>query len=235
LRPSYEALEILKKAVTQVVTSFLSDKGFSPDIFVSYSHIDNEPFGVNDPHWVSQFHHYLEIRVRQLGRRVTIWRDNKTDGTDVFSDKTLQQLRRSAILVSIVTPNYVQSDWCKRELDAFIEAAANTGGLRIGNKIRIVKVLKTPVERRQLPEILDTMLGYQFYAIEPDSEAMREFLIDPGAKGGAAYFAKLDDVAQEIERLIDLIAAAGMGCHFGPQLGAAARPYRCGLLGGVQC
>ena len=66
-------------------------------------------------------------------------------------------------------------------------------------------------------EILDTMLGYQFYAIEPDSEAVREFLIDPSPKGGAAHFAKLDDVAQEIKRLIDLIAAANSP----PQLKAA--------------
>jgi hypothetical protein len=99
--------------------------GFSADIFVSYSHIDNKPFGVNDTRWVSQFHHYLEIRVRQLGLPVTIWRDNKTGGTDAFSDETLQQLQHSAILVSIVTPNYVQSDWYKRELDAFIKVAAN--------------------------------------------------------------------------------------------------------------
>ena len=80
-------------------------------------------------------------------------------------------------------------------------------------------MIKTPVERRQLQEmeILDTMLGYQFYAIEPDSEAVREFLIDPSPKGGAAHFAKLDDVAQEIKRLIDLIAAANSP----PQLKAA--------------
>jgi hypothetical protein len=182
--------------------------GFLADIFVSYSHIDNEPFGVNETRWVSQFHHYLEIRVRQLGlpATTTIWRDNKTGGTDIFSDETLQQLRHSAILVSIVTPAYLQSDWCKRELDEFIEAAGQTGGVRIGNKTRIVKVLKTLVERSKLPAILDTMLGYQFYAIEPESESVREFLIDPSPKGGAAYFARIDDVALEVKRLIDLLA-----------------------------
>jgi hypothetical protein len=194
---------------------------FIADIFISYSHIDNEPFGVNDTRWVSQFHHYLEVRVRQLGRPATVWRDNKTGGADDFSDETLRQLRRSAILVSIVTPAYVQSDWCKRELDAFIEAAAKTGGLRLGNKTRIVKVLKTLVERRQLPEILDTMMGYPFYAIEPDTEVVREFLIDPSPKGGAAYFAKLDDVALEIKRLIDLMAPANSALNSRPQPEAA--------------
>jgi hypothetical protein len=67
------------------------------------------------------------------------------------------------------------------------------------------KVLKTFVPRAELPQILDTVLGYLFYKLEGDSEIAREFLIDPNPEGVRAYWAKVDDVAFEIKRLIDLM------------------------------
>src|SRR6266849_3077935 len=176
---------------------------FLADIFVSYSHVDDKPFGPGNIRWVTKFHHDLETRVCDwLGQPITIWRDSKTAGTDVFSDETIDQLHRSAILVSVVTPAYVRSDWCRRELEGFV--AANTT-VRIRNKSRLVKVLKTFVPRAELPQILDDVLGYLFYKVDPDSEIPREFLIDPSPDGDRAYWAKVDDVAFEIKRLIDLM------------------------------
>lgn len=179
--------------------------GFLADIFVSYSHVDDKPFGPEETRRVTKFHGHLETRVNAwLGQPITIWRDNKTEGTDLFSEETIERLRRSAILVSIVTPSYIRSDWCKRELTEFV-AANSAPSIRIGNKSRVVKVLKTFVSRAELPPILDDVLGFPFYKVEPDSEVIREFLIDPSPEGKKAYFAKLDDVAFEIKRLIELM------------------------------
>jgi TIR domain len=166
--------------------------GFSADIFISYSHIDNYPFGEKEIRWVEYFHHKIGIRVGEcLGRPITIWRDRKLGGADIFSDEIAAALGRSAVLVSVVSPGYIESKWCRRELQLFTEATRQTGGIRIGNKARIVKVLKTSVPRERLPELLDALLGYEFYRVEPDTEVAREFLIDPTAEGPRAYFAKL--------------------------------------------
>jgi hypothetical protein len=181
--------------------------GFLADIFVSYSHIDNEPFGPDQIRWVSKFHGHLGTRIHALlGKPVTIWRDNKTTGAEIFSDETLEQLRGSAILVSIMTPAYLASEWCKREVDEFIAPDGATRDLRLGNKSRVVKVVKTLVPRAQLLPIFDNMLGYEFYKQEAETEVAREFLLDPGPEGVRLYFAKLDDVAHEIRRLIELMA-----------------------------
>jgi hypothetical protein len=40
-----------------------------------------------------------------------------------------------------------------------VEYARETEGIRVGNKNRIVKVLKTPVSRERLPKPPDSMLG----------------------------------------------------------------------------
>jgi hypothetical protein len=187
--------------------AFLS--GFLADIFISYSHIDNEPFGSDQFRWVSKFHNHLETRVHALlGESITIWRDSKNTGSDIFSDETIGQLHGSAILVSIVTPSYLASNWCRREFDEFVAPNGGERNIRLGNKSRIIKVLKTPVPRPKLPAILDAMLGYEFYRREPDTGSDREFLLDPGPDGIRLYFAKVDDVAHEIFRLIGLMAAS---------------------------
>ena len=100
-----------------------------------------------------------------------MWRDKRLTGAEVFSDEIEQQLRRSAILVSVISPGYMKSDWCNRELVAFTKAAQALGNLRVGNLQRVVKVLRLPVERSALPPLLDDVLGGQFYREDPASGA----------------------------------------------------------------
>ena len=52
---------------------------------------------------------------------------------------------------------------CSRQLWKTCEAAARTGGVKIGNKSRVVKVIKTPFETASsLPEAVRQTLGYEF-------------------------------------------------------------------------
>jgi hypothetical protein len=184
--------------------------GYSADIFISYSHNDDLPFGEEGSRWVTEFHRNLDIRVRAyLGRAAAIWRDPKLAGSDIFSDEIAIQLRGSGLLVSVVSPSYLRSDWCTRELQTFVEGAQQSGGIDIGNKKRIVKVIKTPVPRGELPQILDSILGHEFFRVEFGTDAAREFHLDPSPEARRAYWAKLDDVAQEVRVLIDSILKQG--------------------------
>jgi hypothetical protein len=127
------------------------------DFFVGYRHIDNGPFGSPEIRRVSKFNSHLETRLYGLlPKPVTVWRENKTTGLGIFSDKTIKQLDGSAILVSIVSPAYLASEWCGREVDEFIAPAGVSESLRLGNKSRLVKVVKTFVPRPQLPPVCST-------------------------------------------------------------------------------
>lgn len=184
--------------------------GYLADIFISYSHNDDLPFGEEGSRWVTEFHRNLDIRVRAyLGRPAAIWRDPKLAGSDIFSDEIAIQLRGSGLLVSVVSPSYLRSDWCSRELQTFVEAAQRGSGIDIGNKKRIIKVIKTPVTRGELPEILDSILGHEFFHVEFGTDSAREFHLDPSPEARRAYWAKLDDVAQEVRVLIDSILKQG--------------------------
>lgn len=180
--------------------------GFAADVFISYSHIDDLPFGEEGNRWVTEFHRNLDIRVRAyLGRAATIWRDRKLGGSDVFSEEIAAQLRGTGILLSVLTPSYIRSEWCHRELQTFIEAAQESGGIEVGRKKRIIKVVKIPVPHSEVPEILDSVLGHEFYHIDFGTELVREFHLDPSTEARREYWAKLDDVAQEIRVLFESI------------------------------
>src|SRR5262245_51910085 len=190
--------------------------GYDNDIFISYSHIDNQAFGDPGGGWVDIFHEHLQNFVNvHVGRRTKVWRDRRLTGSEVFSDEIEQQLRSSAALVSVISPGYMQSEWCNRELMGFTQAAQDRGRFRVGNLQRVVKVLRLPVERSALPPLLDEVLGAQFYRVDPASERARDLLLDPAADARQVFRARVDDVAQDLSRLLSTMAAAG---------GAAAAP-----------
>ena len=152
----------------QITMAYLP--GLTNDIFISYAHADNTEG------WVDQFHERLFNRLRQLDRSApfTIWRDRKLTRADVFTDEIYGQLASSGVLISILSPNGLDSSWCQQERERFERAARSTGGLRLGNKIRAIKVTKTPSAGDRHKDIFGT-LGYEFYRRDAETHRFNEF------------------------------------------------------------
>src|SRR5256885_1366672 len=144
--------------------------GLANDVFISYAHIDNTEG------WVDQFHERLLNKLRQLDRQASfaIWRDRKFSGADLFSDEIDRQLKSSGILLSILSPNGLDSSWCQQERERFERAARVTGGFRLGTKIRAVRVTKTPCAGDQDRRLFGT-LGYEFYLRSEQTGRFTEF------------------------------------------------------------
>lgn len=143
--------------------------GFANDIFISFSHVDNFDG------WVDNFHDHLRNRLLQIDAPVTIWRDNKLRGTDVFSDELFEQLQRSALLITIVSPPGIKSHWCEDERQAFERFAALNGGFRFANSLRAIKVVKTPLTADKHRDLFG-VTGFEFYRRdEPESDLFEEF------------------------------------------------------------
>jgi hypothetical protein len=138
------------------------------NLFISYAHIDDEPLTPGEKGWVTRFHATLKaILSMRMGREAAIWRDEKLQGNDVFSDEIVARFKQSAVLVSIVTSRYLNSDWCTREAREFCRCAQQTGGLVIGNKSRVFKVIKSPVDSQEsLPGPMRDTLGYEFFTVK---------------------------------------------------------------------
>ena len=146
---------------------------FERDVFISYAHIDNEPFTPEQKGWVTIFHNVLRtILSQQLGKTANIWKDERLQGNEDFSTEISDQFPKTATLVSVLTPRYLKSDWCTKEIRVFCQVAEKTGGLFVKNKGRVFKVMKTRIARTDtegaLPPEVGKATGYEFFVQKED-------------------------------------------------------------------
>lgn len=176
---------------------------YEKDLFISYAHLDDQPLAPQQRGWVSQFHAYLEKALTwNLGHPATIWRDQRLTGSEIFSNEIAEQLGKSAILVSVLSPCYVESEWCKREIDEFCKAAEQNGKVVVGNKPRIFKVIKRPPKSQEppLPPFMRDVLGYEFY-VDKDGRPLE---LDPAWPDQIQKFKeKVECLAYDIGELIE--------------------------------
>ena len=126
-------------------------------IFISYAHIDNEPLIKGEMGWVDHFDFAFEKLLRMHGGgKVELWRDPTLSRMGFFGEEINGALQQSAILVSIFSPSYFDSEWCMKELTTFI----NNWIIKHGESKAppVVKVVKIPVDRKRYPEPLQRML-----------------------------------------------------------------------------
>lgn len=177
-------------------------QGRSAALFLSYAHYDNEPLVAGQPGWVENFQRALKVRLTQiLGREPHLWWDRATmRGNDVIGAAIGDGIDRSTVMVAIVSPSYVdfeRSDWCRKELESFRDAAERQG-VPPDVRNRIFKVVKTHVDLERQPAILKDLRGYEFYRRDPATGRLREFYLQPAAPVDPAYIEKIDDLAEDI-------------------------------------
>jgi hypothetical protein len=142
--------------------------GYETDIFISYAHIDNDPLIEGKHGWVDFFEELLRKRIRvRLGGDVVIFRDPQLRHFGKFSDQLASQLTSSAVFISILSPRYVESDWCLRELSEFCKQ---------GGAGRLFKVVKTAIDKQSLEDEAKSLLAqikdvldYRFYRKDESS------------------------------------------------------------------
>ena len=176
---------------------------FEKHLFISYAHLDNEPLTESQQGWITRFHVSLSAMLSmRIGRKAEIWRDIKLSGNDIFADEILQQFPKTALLISVVTPRYVESEWCTREVGEFCKSAEVTGGIVVDNKSRVLKVIKIPGgDENPLPEAMKLSLGYPFYVFDDQQTPLE---LDPayGEEFTQKYNLKMAKLAFDIAQLI---------------------------------
>src|SRR4051794_11173583 len=176
---------------------------FEADLFVSYGHLDNSSAASDEQRWIDRFHADLERRVSQyLGVPVAVWRDNYLNGNHDFSQEIELKLEHAAAMVPVVSPRYLHSDWCKRELNAFVRAAEQSGGVKVGTKSRLLEVVKTLVEVKDQPDMMQQSLGYEFYRLDQNGRPRELPDWDPEPDAEKKYLARLDDLAYDLHLLL---------------------------------
>ena len=172
--------------------------GFLHDIFLSYAHVDDLQG------WIRRFQGDLEIKLAQrFGRigAVSLWRDTRIAGNQLF-DATIQEaLERSAILVAITSMGHLKSEYCQREVAEFHRKAARERfGAVIGDRSRIVNVLLYNIPPDEWPAPYGRTAGVSFHSPELGKLGRTH------APGSPAYDTQLHLLADAIHDLLDAFA-----------------------------
>jgi len=173
------------------------------DIFISYGHLDDEDPAGDVKGWVDLLVERLPRLIsNNLGYQPAIWRDERTlKGNDLLTAAIHEGVYHSLLFIPIVSPRYVQSDWCRRELEAFARTPTPAGAP--AHRSRIFKVIKTPLLfnlAKREPEQLRELLGYSFY--EMDGDMPVEFGAEVMPNKDPRYWTALRRLAWDISNML---------------------------------
>ena len=177
---------------------------FTNDVFISYRHMDNRPVSGNTG-WIDDFEEKLTAQLAfKLGHDPVIWRDPVLRGSEFFEDVILKKIAQSKVFIAVLSPGYISpsGEWCLRELSEFCRLAAGNLGIRVGEKSRCIKAVKSFVERDQHPAELKGPLGYEFCEKDPELRRHKDFSYCPGGYKHERYLDKIEEIAFDIAELL---------------------------------
>jgi len=171
---------------------------FEYDIFISYGWVDDEDPAGEMKGWVDLLVERLpRVVASYLGDKPRIWRDERSlRGNELLTEAIEAGVACSRLFVPVVSPRYVRSEWCRKELEAFCAWRPTLGAGSF--RSRIFKVVKTPLLLPHLkePESLRELIGYSFYEMEGDRP--REFSPDVTPAKDQRYWDTLGRLAWDI-------------------------------------
>ncbi len=180
------------------------------DVLLNYAAIDDYPLQEGKPGWVSQLHRNLEVRMEQLsGEKVRIARLPEDAISPALEAELLRQVPQAKAMISVVSPPFIKSELCRREVEQFWHGAVETGGRYIKDKSRLLKVLKTAVSEQQMPrqllDIFSPLFGFEFFELDADTGRVREFDETFGPVLKQRFFERVYDLAYDGCQVLSLL------------------------------
>ncbi len=173
------------------------------DVFISYAAGDDQPPGVEREGWVSRLHRNLEVRVEQIsGKRARIWRYPGPVDTAGLDDRWLASVPGAKTLLAVVSPRFVASRGCQRQVEVFQDSAERAGNLRLETGSRVFKVVKRPVPVADMPPrlagLFASLLDYEFHELDLETGKARDHEEACGQTAVQRYHDGVYDLARDI-------------------------------------
>jgi hypothetical protein len=145
--------------------------------FISYARRDDQPF----PPESHEANGFVTALVRNLkydfqslgGTAPELWRDTRAiKASDQFDPIIQKAITNSDLLLVILSRNWLERDFCLRELNLFAKRWQHEGEESL--KSRIIVVAKHHVANEDRPPLLQGQDGYRFYRRDDDEAIGRE-------------------------------------------------------------
>jgi serine/threonine protein kinase len=207
---SHASLTPDSRRLTPGAEPFSLEKLKNSDVLLNYAAIDDYPLQDGKPGWVSQLHRNLEVRMEQLsGEKVQIARLPEDAVSPAIEAELLQQVPQANAMISVVSPPFVNSELCRREVEQFWHGAELTGGRYVKEKSRLLKVLKTAISEQQMPgqllDIFSPLFGFEFFELDAETGRVREFDETFGPVLKQRFFERVYDLAYDGCQVLSLL------------------------------
>ncbi|SBT05820.1 TIR protein [Candidatus Accumulibacter aalborgensis] len=191
------------------------DSAEPDDVFISYAHADNGiALGTSSPMgWVTALAANLNEGPNVFKKCIFI--DHQLKPGDQFSDDLLVRVGQSRLLVLLLSQNYVDSQWCGKELEHFVRTHADDPEKPAD--VYVVEIF--PFERlTSVPPIIQALRKRLIHAkfwYQPANAASPVLSgypspKDSGPEGAAYYWSVLNELRVAIDSRLRALRAAGV-------------------------
>jgi hypothetical protein len=168
------------------------------DVFISYAHADDDVPAVARVGWVTALVGELRkiLRRKLGGNGAAIWMDHQLAAHENVSVELLDKLRRSRVLLLVMSPGYQRSPWTQRELANFLLGA---GAAHDKRAVFVVEI--EPIDRETWPRALRdlelTPVRFWDRGSEDGVPALLGYPVPP-SDGASPYWTTLNELAHRI-------------------------------------
>ncbi len=184
--------------------------GFDHDIFVSYALVDDAIRPGIARGWVTSFIRTLEVSLSvAIGRlgRLEPWWDQSHLAENQPLDKQIEQaLERTACLVVILSPGFLESPWCPKELDTFQKAISKQG--RSDSRIFVVDL--GSVTDQQKRAIFSNYKPFDLWIMDDKKRRRPMGFPEPNGKDHPDFYDAVQYLAERIKEEFDHLKQAGV-------------------------
>lgn len=178
-------------------------------VFISYARADDEkpPFDDTTQGWVTFFWHQLRFALNNRGaQQAVLWLDRyQIEPAEAFTPKIHSALEQAKLIVAVLSNNWIQRDWCQKELEMFgqIHASANAAD-------RVLPVSKDKIKYEDLPILIQghqARESYKFFGIDQATGELIDFYYQ-GLENKNAYNSLIKRIADYIVEKLGIEIAA---------------------------
>jgi len=175
---------------------------YKHDIFVSYAHVDNAIKPGIRQGWITSLALSISETLKETSGRsnVKVWMDYQLSGNEPLTEQLLDNVRRSATLLVIQSPGYVNSSWCSRERNAFLEEIQK-------RRSSVFVVERRPIDPTKRPLEFLGLRGYKFWAQDPLGQSLRLFGDPTPHETDKEYYSTVDDICRDLTKHLAHIEA----------------------------
>jgi TIR domain len=176
-------------------------------IFLSYAHDDDLILSPDpdEPGFVSFLDQQLRLKLRDLGaRQANVWRDRRRISQgDQFADIIDDGLKRAELLVVVMSPNWMQRPYCRKEFETFLSLRKAAGVTNPATRMLVVG--KGYVDRSGRPPELQGQEGFLFYSRDDENDVCAITPFFNRGKCNDRFYAELDDLAGGLQKRVSQI------------------------------